>query len=618
MRKVAACLLLVLLTTLSLFTANPAWALECQQETLYYDNWESEKLFAEADLFAAKTHLAWGTEACPIDTNKRWLTTWVQVLLEDGTTGWLDDDDLVTLSDFQDSVRIRHADGMSRLKALLAEIDRMEHVMQALMIDTSGQYLDTVLLSRVGATLQPEETTPAQTPVPSPTLQPAVDTPSQPNTITYIIRSGDSLRQIAEAHNTSIDEILKLNPEITNANQVYVGKVILLPSERARTTIPPTNTPVPQVPPASTPSQPNTITYIIRSGDSLRQIAEAHNTSIDEILKLNPEITNPNQVYVGSTILLPGEGSRKMVSPTSTPVPQAPPTSTPTPQAPAVPSATGNPYRNMLAQLPVGNRSHHNTYDRDEWDHWVDDDRDCENARAEVLIAESRRSVTYRANGCTVDTGLWVGPWGGRTFTQASQVDIDHHVPLYNVHISGGHAWNRNRKRAYANDLALASALQATENGVNRAKGAGAPDEWKPPVQASWCRYAQDWIEVKHKYSLLVTQAEKSALSSMLDTCTGQPYVPAAQPVAPAQPTPIPQAQPTPVPPAQPTPIPQVQPTPVPPTDTPQSNFPPPRRQGRYCNDFDTRAQYEAFYAGRAKPASHDRDRDGLYCEALN
>ena len=282
------------------------------------------------------------------------------------------------------------------------------------------------------------------------------------------------------------------------------------------------------------------------------------------------------------------------VPPTNTPVPQAPPTSTPTPQAPAAPSATGNPYRNMLAQLPVGNRSHHNTYDRDEWVHWVDDDRDCENARAEVLIAESRRSVTYRANGCTVDTGLWVGPWGGRTFTQASQVDIDHHVPLYNAHISGGHAWNRNRKRAYANDLALASALQATESGVNRAKSAGAPDEWKPPVQASWCQYAQDWVEVKHKYSLLVTQAEKSALSSMLDTCTGQPYVPAAQPAVPAQATP------------------------VPPADAPQSNFPPPRRQGRYCNDFDTRAQYEAFYAGREKPASHDGDGDGRYCEALN
>ena len=277
-------------------------------------------------------------------------------------------------------------------------------------------------------------------------------------------------------------------------------------------------------------------------------------------------------------------------TPTDTPVPQAPPTSTPTPRAPAVPLSTEDPYRTMLAQLPVGSRSHYDTYDRDEWDHWIDDDRDCENARAEVLIAESRQAVTYRSNGCTVDTGLWVGPWGGRTFTQASQVDIDHHVPLFNAHISGGHAWSRSQKRTYANDLALASALQATESGVNRTKSADAPDEWKPPVQASWCRYAQDWIEVKHKYSLLVTQTEKSALSSMLDTCTGQPYVPAVQPVQPARATPA----------------------------APQTGFPPPRRQGRYCNDFDTRAQYEAFYAGREKPASHDRDNDGRYCEALN
>ena len=283
------------------------------------------------------------------------------------------------------------------------------------------------------------------------------------------------------------------------------------------------------------------------------------------------------------------------VPPTNTPVPQAPPTSTPVPQAPASPPSTGDTHRDMLVQLPVGNRLHHNTYDRDEWDHWVDDDRDCENARAEVLIAESRQSVTYRSNGCTVDTGLWVGPWGGRTFTQASQVDIDHHVPLFNAHVSGGHAWSRDQKRAYANDLSLASALQATESGVNRAKGAGAPDEWRPPVRASWCLYARDWIEVKHKYELRVTRAEKSALSSMLDTCTG-PTLCASGPGSATTPGRAGPRQ----------------------GDAPASEFPAPRRQGRYCNDFDSRAQYEAFYAGREKPKSHDRDGDGRYCEALN
>lgn len=58
--------------------------------------------------------------------------------------------------------------------------------------------------------------------------------------------------------------------------------------------------------------------------------------------------------------------------------------------------------------------------------------------------------------------------------------------------------------------------------------------------------------------------------------------------------------------------VPAYQPVPV-----PKSTFPPPRGTGSRCSDFDTRAQYEAFYTGRTKPSRHDRDRDGLYCEHL-
>ena len=513
MRQVVVWLVLVVPTILWLFMGSSAWALECHQEILFYDDRETEEIHAEADRFADKRHLAWGAETCPIDTNKRWLTTWVQVRLEDGTTGWLDENDLVTLAEFHDSVRNRYAASMSQLKAVLAEVDSLELVIQDLGIDIQQPDLRTALLSWVEPAPLAEDEAPGKTQTSAPDPQPSADT-------------GSNL---------------------------------------------------------------GTTPYIIRSGDSLRQIAEVHNTTVSEILRLNPEITNPNQLFVGTTILIPDAESKDAVQSASTPVPQVPEVLPP----------TGATHRNMLARLPVGNRSHHGSYDRDAWVHWVDDDGDCENARAEVLIAESRQIVTYRLDGCTVDTGLWVGLWGGRTLTKASEVDIDHHVPLYNAHISGGHVWSASQKRAYANDLALASALQATESGVNLAKGGEAPDEWKPPVQLSWCRYAQDWIEVKHKYSLLVTQAEKSALSSMLDTCTDQPYVPPVQLV-------------------QPTPLSPAQATPTPPVSAPQSEFPPPRRQGRYCNDFDTRAQYEAFYAGRKKPDNHDRDRDGLYCEALN
>ena len=162
-------------------------------------------------------------------------------------------------------------------------------------------------------------------------------------------------------------------------------------------------------------------------------------------------------------------------------------------------------------------------YDRKDWRHWVDADRDCQNTRAEVLIAESAGPVSFAPNDdnekCRVTAGQWRGPWSGELFTDAGDVDIDHHVPLGHAHESGGWDWNKERKRAYANDLAHSASLQATKASLNRAKGKQPPDEWRPDATAAWCRYAADWIAVKAKWELTVTDGEVNALRDMLDTC---------------------------------------------------------------------------------------------------
>ena len=47
--------------------------------------------------------------------------------------------------------------------------------------------------------------------------------------------------------------------------------------------------------------------YTIRSGDTLSKIAQNNNTTVDALLKANPNITNPNVIYAGATLNLPGQ-----------------------------------------------------------------------------------------------------------------------------------------------------------------------------------------------------------------------------------------------------------------------------------------------------------------------
>jgi hypothetical protein len=57
-----------------------------------------------------------------------------------------------------------------------------------------------------------------------------------------------------------------------------------------------------------------------------------------------------------------------------------------------------------------------------------------------------------------------------------------------------------------------------TDN-VNQAKSDQSPDNWKPPLTSFYCTYSKSWVNVKYSYGLSITSAEKSALTSMLNTC---------------------------------------------------------------------------------------------------
>lgn len=45
--------------------------------------------------------------------------------------------------------------------------------------------------------------------------------------------------------------------------------------------------------------------YVIQPGDTLSEIAQSYSTSVDHIMALNPEITNPDLIYAGDNLVIP-------------------------------------------------------------------------------------------------------------------------------------------------------------------------------------------------------------------------------------------------------------------------------------------------------------------------
>jgi hypothetical protein len=160
-----------------------------------------------------------------------------------------------------------------------------------------------------------------------------------------------------------------------------------------------------------------------------------------------------------------------------------------------------------LAEIPA--------YDRDEWQHWIDADGDCQDTRQEVLIEESVIGPTLDTRGCRVLSGMWRDEYTGSIFTNPSDLDIDHRVPLANAHRSGGWSWDASRKREYANDLRDPEHLVAVSASANRSKSDRGPDAWRPPFGDNWCKYVISWRAIKQQWALSIPPQEETALREM-------------------------------------------------------------------------------------------------------
>ncbi|MBD3401537.1 LysM peptidoglycan-binding domain-containing protein [candidate division GN15 bacterium] len=129
----------------------------------------------------------------------------------------------------------------------------------------------------------------------------------------YTVRSGDTMWDIARAFGTTVSDLRRIN-YIERGSRIYVGQKLKIPSSATKLKEKSTNRSYASTSRKNTNSSSNgeSITYVVRSGDTIWDIARAHGTTTGEIRRLNG-LGRSSRIYPGQQLTVSGNGVNYVV-----------------------------------------------------------------------------------------------------------------------------------------------------------------------------------------------------------------------------------------------------------------------------------------------------------------
>ena len=117
-------------------------------------------------------------------------------------------------------------------------------------------------------------------PFPTPTAQPQVNQAGAE----YVVKEGDTILAIAQSYGVTPDEIFQANDWLSEEHALIVGKTLIIPGVQSSSAV----------------GQ-----YIVQENDTLAAIALNHGVTVEQLVQAN-DLPDPDQVYVGQVLLIPG------------------------------------------------------------------------------------------------------------------------------------------------------------------------------------------------------------------------------------------------------------------------------------------------------------------------
>lgn len=106
-----------------------------------------------------------------------------------------------------------------------------------------------------------------------------------PSETGHRVRAGETLSAIAERYGTDVASLARANG-IADPDRISAGQVLSLPRSEG-------------------------FSYRIERGDTLGGIARDHGIGLKALLDANPQIANPDRIYPGETLTIPGDVSNR-------------------------------------------------------------------------------------------------------------------------------------------------------------------------------------------------------------------------------------------------------------------------------------------------------------------
>jgi hypothetical protein len=176
--------------------------------------------------------------------------------------------------------------------------------------------------------------------------------------------------------------------------------------------------------------------------------------------------------------------------------------------------------RDLIAKVDTKGRGPKTGYARDEFGYaWMDTADGVPLARngcdtRNDLLKRDGQKVQFRSGStCVVVSMNLYDPYTAKDISwkkaEASEVQIDHVVPLSYAWQMGAARWDKDKREQLANDVLNLLPVSGPTNSAKRDSG---PASWLPPSKAIRCSYSVRFAQVALKYELPVTAADKTMM----------------------------------------------------------------------------------------------------------